>query len=151
MLFSSLDSTIRKCFINNKYFIFVDTVGFIRDLPTTLIDAFKSTLDEILYSDVILHVRDISNERDFYERKEVFKILKEIGIDRKDNRIINVMNKVDLLNYDFSNSLNGNNKNLMVSAITGFGIDNLKKVLEKLLIKTNHFNNLIRFEVSSFS
>ncbi len=139
MLFSSLDSTIRKCFINNKYFIFVDTVGFIRDLPTTLIDAFKSTLDEILYSDVILHVRDISNERDFYERKEVFKILKEIGIDREDNRIINVMNKVDLLNYDFSNSLNGNNKNLMVSAITGFGIDNLKESIGKIINKNKSF------------
>ena len=62
MLFASLDSTIRKSFFKNMNFVFVDTVGFIRDLPTTLIDAFKSTLDEIIYSDLILHVRDISSQ-----------------------------------------------------------------------------------------
>ena len=62
MLFASLDSTIRKSFFNNLNLLFVDTVGFISDLPTTLIDSFKSTLDEIIYSDLILHIRDISND-----------------------------------------------------------------------------------------
>ena len=61
MLFASPDSTIRKTY-NNFQFLIVDTVGFIRDLPTTLIDVFKSTLDEIVYSDLILHVQDISNK-----------------------------------------------------------------------------------------
>ena len=55
-------------------FVFVDTVGFIRDLPTTLIDAFKSTLDEIIYSDLILHVRDISSQYYLEQRNEVIKI-----------------------------------------------------------------------------
>ena len=59
MLFASLDSTIRKSFFNNTNFLFVDTVGFISDLPTTLVDAFKLTLDEIIYSDLILHIRFI--------------------------------------------------------------------------------------------
>tara|TARA_B100000886_G_scaffold340298_1_gene309038 strand:+ start:1969 stop:3084 length:1116 start_codon:yes stop_codon:yes gene_type:complete len=127
MLFSSLDSTIRKSYLGNMYFIFVDTVGFIRDLPTTLIDAFKSTLDEVIYSDIILHVRDISNNQDYFQKQEVFKILEEIGISKKDKRIIDVMNKVDLLEGagHLKQGLN-TNKGLFVSATNGFGIDNLK-------------------------
>ena len=78
-------------------FVFVDTVGFIRDLPTTLIDAFKSTLDEIIYSDLILHVRDISSQYYLEQRNEVIKILDEIGIYNDDQRIIEVINKVDLI------------------------------------------------------
>ena len=68
MLFASLDSTIRKSFLKNVNLLFVDTVGFISDLPTTLVDSFKSTLDEIMYSDLILHIRDISN--DYYLNKK---------------------------------------------------------------------------------
>ena len=90
MLFASLDSTIRKSFFKNMNFVFVDTVGFIRDLPTTLIDAFKSTLDEIIYSDLILHVRDISSQYYLEQRNEVIKILHEIGIYDDDERIIEV-------------------------------------------------------------
>ena len=65
MLFASLDSTIRNGYINGFNLNFIDTVGFIRDLPTTLIDSFKSTLNEIINSDLILHVRDISDESRF--------------------------------------------------------------------------------------
>ena len=83
MLFASLDSTIRKSFLKNVNLLFVDTVGFhlYRDLPTTLIDSFKSTLDEIIYSDLILHIRDISNDYYLEQKKDVLKILQEIGID----------------------------------------------------------------------
>ena len=97
MLFASLDSTIRKSFFNNTNFLFVDTVGFISDLPTTLVDAFKSTLDEIIYSDLILHIRDISNSNYLEQKKDVLKILREIGIDMNDARILDVINKVDLI------------------------------------------------------
>ena len=86
MLFASLDSTIRRSFFNNLNFLFVDTVGFIRDLPTTLIDAFKSTLDEIIYSDVIIHVRDISSDYYLEQKNEVLKILQEIGISKDDKK-----------------------------------------------------------------
>ena len=134
MLFSSLDSTIRKSYINNTYFIFVDTVGFIRDLPTTLIDAFKSTLDEIIYSDIILHVRDISNKQDYFQKMEVNRILQEIGIDQEDNRIIEVMNKVDLLNMKTIRN-NSNDNGLLVSAITGYGIEKLKKHISSIISK----------------
>ena len=127
MLFSSLDSTIRKSYIGDMYFIFIDTVGFIRDLPTTLIDAFKSTLDEVIHSDIILHVRDISNNQNYFQKQEVFKILEEIGINKEDKRIIDVMNKADLVkgSEHYAHELN-TKKGLLVSAINGFGIENLK-------------------------
>ena len=134
MLFASLDSTIRKSFFKNVNFLFVDTVGFIRDLPTTLIDAFKSTLDEIIYSDLILHVRDISNEYYLEQRNEVIKILHEIGIYDDDERIIEVINKVDLMKNlnKYHNSFN--DQSVYVSALSGEGIEDLKtKIANKII------------------
>ena len=149
MLFASLDSTIRKSFFKNMNFVFVDTVGFIRDLPTTLIDAFKSTLDEIIYSDLILHVRDISSQYYLEQRNEVIKILDEIGIFNDDQRIIEVINKVDLIENlnKHHNSFSG--QSVHVSALSGQGIEELKtKIAKKNHL--NYFNNLIKFDVSSF-
>ncbi len=133
MLFASLDSTIRKSFFKNMNFVFVDTVGFIRDLPTTLIDAFKSTLDEIIYSDLILHVRDISSQYYLEQRNEVIKILDEIGIYNDDQRIIEVINKVDLIeNLNIHhNSFSG--QSVHISALSGEGIEELKiKIAKKI-------------------
>jgi len=134
MLFSSLDSTIRKSFFKNVNFLFVDTVGFIRDLPTTLIDAFKSTLDEIIYSDLILHVRDISSQYYLEQRNEVIKILHEIGIYDDDERIIEVINKVDLMK-NLNNYHNSFNDQLVyISALSGEGIEDLKtKIANKII------------------
>ena len=134
MLFASLDSTIRKSFFNNTNFLFVDTVGFISDLPTTLVDAFKSTLDEIIYSDLILHIRDISNSNYLEQKKDVLKILKEIGVDMNDERILDVINKVDLIKSEkvLHNSLDKNS--IYISALKGNGIENLKKrIFEKII------------------
>ena len=134
MLFASLDSTIRKSFFKNVNFLFVDTVGFIRDLPTTLIDAFKSTLDEIIYSDLILHVRDISSQYYLEQRNEVIKILHEIGIYDDDQRIIEVINKVDLMKNlnKYHNSFN--DQSVYVSALSGEGIQELKsKIANKII------------------
>ena len=134
MLFASLDSTIRRSFFKNVNFLFVDTVGFIRDLPTTLIDAFKSTLDEIIYSDLILHVRDISSQYYLEQRNEVIKILHEIGIYDDDQRIIEVINKVDLMKNlnKYHNSFN--DQSVYVSALSGEGIQELKsKIANKII------------------
>ena len=134
MLFASLDSTIRKSFFNNTNFLFVDTVGFISDLPTTLVDAFKSTLDEIVYSDLILHIRDISNSNYLEQKKDVLKILREIGIDMNDARILDVINKVDLIKNEriLHNSFDKNS--IYISALKGNGIENLKKkIYEKII------------------
>ncbi len=134
MLFASLDSTIRKSFFNNTNFLFVDTVGFISDLPTTLVDAFKSTLDEITYSDLILHIRDISNSNYLEQKKDVLKILTEIGIDMNDERILDVINKVDLIKNKkiLHNSFDKNS--IYISALKGNGIESLKKkIYEKII------------------
>ena len=135
MLFASLDSTIRRTFFNNINFLFVDTVGFIRELPTTLIDSFKSTLDEIIFSDLIIHVRDISSNYYLEQKSEVLKILEEIGVKPDDNRIIEVVNKIDLIDDKrrFNNNINGNM--VFISALNGFGLDKLKKkISEKLKV-----------------
>lgn len=134
MLFASLDSTIRKSFFKNANLLFVDTVGFISDLPTTLVDSFKSTLDEIIYSDLILHIRDISNNYYLEQKKEVLKILKEIGIDDKEKKIIDVINKIDLM--DNKNKLHNliDEKTILISALEGIGIENLKnRIYQKIL------------------
>jgi len=131
MLFASLDSTIRKSFFKNMNFVFVDTVGFIRDLPTTLIDAFKSTLDEIIYSDLILHVRDISSQYYLEQRNEVIKILDEIGIYNDDQRIIEVINKVDLIENLNKHHNSFSNQSVHVSALSGEGIEELKTKIAK--------------------
>ena len=134
MLFASLDSTIRKSFFKNVNLLFVDTVGFISDLPTTLVDSFKSTLDEIIYSDLILHIRDISNNYYLEQKKEVLKILQEIGIDDKEKKIIDVINKIDLINN--KNKLHNliDEKTILISALEGIGIENLKnKIYKKIL------------------
>ncbi len=135
MLFASLDSTIRNGYFNGLKFILVDTVGFIRDLPTTLIDAFKSTLDEIINSDLIIHVRDISDSQYLNHKREVLKILDEIGINKSDERIIEVLNKIDLI----ENKINIHNMisqhSIMISAKNGNGIDLLK---EKIVTSLNN-------------
>jgi GTP-binding protein HflX len=134
MLFASLDSTIRKSFFKNVNLLFVDTVGFISDLPTTLVDSFKSTLDEIIYSDLILHIRDISNNYYLEQKKEVLKILQEVGIDDKEKKIIDVINKIDLINN--KNKLHNliDEKTILISALEGIGIENLKnRIYQKIL------------------
>ena len=97
-LFATLDTTVRKVVIENVPFLLSDTVGFIRKLPTQLIEAFKSTLDEVREADILVHVVDISH-RDFEEQMEVVeKTLKEIGANNKP--IYVVFNKVDAYSYE---------------------------------------------------
>ena len=142
MLFASLDSTIRKSFFNDINVLFVDTVGFIRDLPTTLIDAFKSTLDEIINSDLILHVRDISDTQYLIHKKEVLKILQDIGVYKDDNRIIEVINKIDTV-ADIKNFHNQMNKNsIMISAKNKTGINLLMRTIKDKL-KINEETNFL--------
>lgn len=93
-LFATVDSTVRKVVLEQIPFLLTDTVGFIRKLPTTLIECFKSTLSEIVESDILLHVIDVSHES-FEEQIEVVnKTLVEIGA--SDKTIILVFNKIDL-------------------------------------------------------
>ena len=92
-LFATLDTTVRKVVIDNLPFLLADTVGFIRKLPTDLVDSFKSTLDEVREADLLLHVVDISNP-DFEEQIQVVeKTLSDLGCSEKPSMII--FNKID--------------------------------------------------------
>ena len=96
-LFATLDTTVRKVVIDNVPFLLSDTVGFIRKLPTQLIESFKSTLDEVREADILLHVVDISHP-DFEEQiKAVNETLMDIGA--KDKPTYMVFNKIDAYNY----------------------------------------------------
>lgn len=96
-LFATLDTTVRKIVIGNLPFLCADTVGFIRKLPHNLVESFKSTLDEVRESDILLHVIDISHPN-FEEQIDVVKnTLAEIGAGNK--KMINVFNKIDAFTY----------------------------------------------------
>ena len=97
-LFATLDTTVRKVVIENVPFLLSDTVGFIRKLPTQLIEAFKSTLDEVREADILLHVVDISHEG-FEEQMEVVeKTLKDINA--SDKPVYVIFNKIDNYTYE---------------------------------------------------
>lgn len=97
-LFATLDTTVRKVVIDNLPFLLTDTVGFIRKLPTHLVDSFKSTLDEVRDADILVHVVDISHPG-FEEQIEVVNRTLQEVCDAKDKPMIMVFNKVDAYNY----------------------------------------------------
>jgi GTP-binding protein HflX len=97
-LFATLDTTVRKIVIENLPLLISDTVGFIRKLPTNLIESFKSTLDEVREADILLHIVDISHPGFEDQIKTVNQTLHEIGV--SDKLIITVFNKVDSLLQD---------------------------------------------------
>ena len=97
-LFATVDSTVRKVVLDSVPFLLTDTVGFIRKLPTSLIESFKSTLDEVKEADILLHVVDISHPG-FEEQMEVVeKTLSEIGAG--DKKTLMVFNKIDQYSHD---------------------------------------------------
>ncbi|MCG2418102.1 GTPase HflX [Aequorivita sp. F47161] len=95
-LFATLDTTVRKVVIGNLPFLLTDTVGFIRKLPTQLVESFKSTLDEVREADLLLHVVDISHPSFEHHIDSVDKILEEIG--SADKPTVMVFNKIDIYN-----------------------------------------------------
>ena len=97
-LFATLDTTVRKVIIDNLPFLLTDTVGFIRKLPTHLVDSFKSTLDEVRDADILVHVVDVSHPQ-FEEQIEVVnKTLRDV-CDATDKEMILVFNKIDAFSY----------------------------------------------------
>ena len=96
-LFATLDTTVRKVVIQNLPFLLSDTVGFIRKLPTQLVESFKSTLDEVRESDFLLHIVDVSHEHFEEQVASVNKILDEIQA--SDKPTLMVFNKIDLFTY----------------------------------------------------
>ena len=145
MLFSTLDPT-RRIFkgLSDHQVILSDTVGFISDLPTELIESFKSTLEEISSSDIVLHVRDLSSPYLISEGKDVYSVLNKIDKNIQ-SRTIEIFNKVDLLNKDECKNFYDENT-IFVSAKNGSGIDQIKyaikKELDQMYLSTKlSFNN----------
>ena len=129
MPFVTLDPTLRSLFIPRVgQVILADTVGFIRDLPHHLIDAFKATLEEINSSDLLLHVIDVSDNNSIDRKRQVLQVLKQIGA--IDIPILEVYNKVDLRKSAFDElngglNLDATNCGVQISALHKKGIENL--------------------------
>ena len=144
-LFATLDTTMRKCFISpKKHFILSDTVGFIKNLPTELVVSFKTTLDEINYSDYLLHVIDISNPEWENQKETVEKILQTIlGVNFNQKKIIEVWNKFDLLNNDdlsfFNNYSKKKENTILFSSKLKLGKEKLLELIKKKIRKNKKF------------
>lgn len=128
-LFATVDSTVRKVVLEDLPFLLSDTVGFIRKLPHTLIESFKSTLEEVKEADILLHVIDVSNPAYEDHMAVVEKTLEEIGA--ADIRTIRLFNKVDKLSdenmQELQNAANPNS--IFVSAETQFHLTELKALI----------------------
>lgn len=140
-VFATLDPTMRELRLDSgRRIILSDTVGFISDLPTSLIAAFRATLEEVIEADLILHVRDISHPETAAQRADVESVLSGLGIDTEhaDSRILEVWNKSDLLDADqieqFQHAASrADSRPLLVSAITGDGLDDLRRSIDARL------------------
>jgi len=134
ILFATLDPTMRGVKLpNGTRVILSDTVGFIADLPTELVAAFRATLEEVLAADVIAHVRDAYHDESDAQKSEVLKVLGELGVP-EDRPMIEILNKIDLLPDEVRAGLiAGNNQGkraVAVSALTGEGLDTLSARFE---------------------
>jgi GTP-binding protein HflX len=147
MLFATLDPTMREISLPGvEKAILSDTVGFVSDLPTQLVAAFRATLEEVISADIIVHVRDISHSETDAQRDDVLQILRDLGVlDDEDAanhpRMLEVWNKIDLLDTekreDMSALVQRNDDVLMIAAQTGEGVDAFKAHLSALIAKGN--------------
>ncbi len=146
MLFATLDPTTRAIELpHGLKVVLSDTVGFISDLPTQLVAAFRATLEDVILARVILHVRDIANPDTDAQDEDVRQVLTDLGLDpAAQGRIIEVWNKADLLDESERARLaeisarrqggaDGNRAPILVSAITGEGIETLLSAIETRL------------------
>lgn len=131
-LFATLDPVTRKVYTEKGYYVLTDTVGFIRKLPHEFIDAFKSTLEEAVQADLILHVMDYSDDNLFLQYEAVIDVLEKIGAANK--TVINVYNKIDIAQEERLD-IPAINNSVFISALTGQGVDQLKTLISDLLFK----------------
>ena len=123
MLFATLDTALRNIRADvDKEFLLIDTVGFVSNLPHTLVNAFRSTLEEILYADLILHVVDASYEDYFFNMNVADKVVNEIGAEGI--KKLYVFNKIDMVE-NYQDVLPGGPDCLYISAVNGTGLDEL--------------------------
>tara|TARA_B110000444_G_scaffold50466_1_gene46478 strand:- start:1551 stop:2723 length:1173 start_codon:yes stop_codon:yes gene_type:complete len=156
-LFATLDTTVRKIVIDNLPFLITDTVGFIRKLPTQLIESFKSTLDEVREADLLLHVVDLSHSSYKDHMSSVDQILKDIGAHEKPELVIfnkldafqksfdvQEADRVDEIQKEINEALKGNC--VFISATEKSNFDFLKKEVYKMAAEIHS----IRYPFNSF-
>jgi GTP-binding protein HflX len=143
LLFATLDPTMRKLTLDNGHDVILsDTVGFIKDLPTHLVAAFRATLEEVEFADIILHVRDMASDDNQEQAAEVYRILETLGIHHKeDDRFVEVYNKIDALPEDEQQDIQrrakyGENDAVALSALTGEGTAALLALIQEHLART---------------
>ncbi len=144
LLFATLDPTMRGLFLpSGRKIILSDTVGFISDLPTHLVAAFRATLEEVLEAEVILHVRDAAHEETDLQKKDVEQVLVSLGITGESTaanhrHVVDVLNKIDLLEdgaHDAAVNMAGrDSKTVAVSARSGEGMGALLALIDALIV-----------------
>ena len=151
--FATLDPTMRKIELpQNQNAILSDTVGFISDLPTHLVAAFRATLEQVTNGDVIVHVIDVSREDYMAQKQDVIGILQDLGVDyATDERIIEVYNKIDAIeDEDHKDDIIRLSKAredspILISAISGEGIDTLQDHIASIIARNNQS---VKYEVN---
>ena len=138
MLFATLDPKMRAIKLNKKLKIIVsDTVGFISDLPTELVVAFRATLEEVLAADLVIHVRDIAHKNTDFQALEVEKVLQSLGVSER-TPILEIWNKIDSIEFERKKKLENIAKRrsgvCCVSALTGEGISDLIELVENSIV-----------------
>lgn len=140
MLFATLDVTLRKALLpNKKEFLVVDTVGFVSKLPHDLVEAFKATLEEVQYADLILHVIDATNSSYEIQKKTTELVLKELKAD--DKPTVLVYNKIDRLELDIYPK--NHDDVIYISAKKGINMDKLLEMIQEALMKNTYSVNLL--------
>jgi len=143
LLFATLDPTLRQLNLpEGTKVILSDTVGFVSNLPTHLVAAFRATLEEVVEAELILHVRDIAHEDTEAQAEDVYNILNQLGIeDDGSTNVVEVWNKVDLLEKELKTAMAErtveNVAPIMVSAHTGEGLDELIALIEEKIGDSN--------------
>jgi GTPase len=143
MLFATLDPTMREIQLPGvDKAILSDTVGFVSDLPTQLVAAFRATLEEVISADIIVHVRDIAHEASEAQSRDVITLLSDLGVNTEDQEpkpMIEIWNKIDLLSQDrfdeLSEIASRQSDVIMLSAQCGQGIEQLSALLSNTIAK----------------
>lgn len=141
MLFATLETTLRKSTLpNGRDFLITDTVGFVNKLPTHLVEAFKGTLEEVEYADLLLHVVDVTNEDLEIQIVTTMEILKDLNV--VDKPIITVLNKVDVGNVE-DVAYRIPDPKIFISAQTGYNLDKLFDMIQENLPQKYYKVNLL--------
>jgi GTP-binding protein HflX len=139
MLFATLDPTMRRLDLpSGRKAILSDTVGFISDLPTHLVAAFRATLEEVTEADIVIHVRDAHHPDSDAQREDVLAVLGDLGLTAVvEDGLIEVMNKIDLMDpatrASLVNQAERNTEAVALSAVTGEGCGGLLRLIERRL------------------